>query len=347
MNVVHSRVLRRAGLAVTLVVAALMLSGCSEAINNDVLRFGWPEGITPQATMMREFWTWSVIAALAMGVFVWGLTFWTVAFHRKKKNSEEFPRQTGYNMALELTYTFIPFVIISVLFYYTVIVQNYVNDHSEKADVVVDVTAFQWNWKFGYREVFGENLADTEREGQIAADAKALAERVDEHGEPRPGPNHGKAQEDYSYLAFDKVETLGSSTEIPILVLPTDTRIEFRVASADVIHSFWVVEFLFKRDVVPNPKENASDNVFQIDKIEREGAFVGRCAEMCGAYHAMMNFEVRAVSPDEFRTYMNERKAGKTTGEALVAIGESPVSTSTVPFNTDRSSREASGVASK
>ena len=54
---------------------------------------------------MRELWTWSVIAALAMGVLVWGLTFWTVAFHRKKKDSPEFPRQTGYNVPLELTYT--------------------------------------------------------------------------------------------------------------------------------------------------------------------------------------------------------------------------------------------------
>lgn len=40
---------------------------------------------------MRELWTWSVIAALVMGVIVWGLTFWVVVFHRKKKDSPEFP----------------------------------------------------------------------------------------------------------------------------------------------------------------------------------------------------------------------------------------------------------------
>ncbi len=75
---------------------------------------------------MRELWTWSVIAALVMGVLVWGLTFWAVIFHRKKKDSPEFPRQTAYNVPLELAYTAVPFVIIAVLFYFTVIVQNHV-----------------------------------------------------------------------------------------------------------------------------------------------------------------------------------------------------------------------------
>ena len=85
----HSRILRRAGLAASLGFSALVLSGCS--IDNEVLRFGWPSGVTPEAHQMRELWTWSVIAALVMGVIVWGLTFWTVAFHRKKADSPDFP----------------------------------------------------------------------------------------------------------------------------------------------------------------------------------------------------------------------------------------------------------------
>ena len=115
------------GLSASLGLTAVLLSGCS-APNNVVFRFGWPEGITPQAERMRELWTWSVIAALIMGVLVWGLTFWTVYFHRKSrsKTPDEFPKQFGYNVPLELGYTAAPFVIISVLFYFTVVVQNYV-----------------------------------------------------------------------------------------------------------------------------------------------------------------------------------------------------------------------------
>ncbi len=353
----HSRILKRAGLVVSLGVAALMLSGCS--IDNTVLRFGWPSGITPQAHRMRELWTWSVIAALAMGVLVWGLTFWAVIFHRKKADSEEFPRQTGYNVPLELSYTAIPFVIIAVLFYFTVIVQNYVDEKVPNPDVVVDVTAFQWNWKFGYRTIdLKDGVAkydgtDHEREDANTESAKARAEVVNEEGHARPGPIHGKQENDLSYLHYDKVETIGSSNEIPVLVLPTGKRVEFQIASADVIHAFWVPEFLFKRDVNPNPKENHSDNVFQISEIEKEGAFVGRCAEMCGTYHSAMNFEVRAVSPDKFETYFAARKPvseggkGLTNAEALDLIGESPTATTTRPFNTDRSAREATKAEGK
>ncbi len=329
----------------------MLLSGCS--IDNSVLRFGWPSGITPQAEKMRELWSWSVIAALFMGVLVWGLTFWVVIFHRKKKDSPEFPRQTAYNVPLELFYTAVPFVAISVLFYFTVVVQNYVLEKKDNPNVVVDVTAYQWNWKFGYRSIdLGDGSAKydgVDVEAQAAAAAASESEQV-VHGHEVPGPINGKSEQDLSYLRYDKIETLGTSTEIPILVLPTGKRVEFHLAASDVIHSFWVPEFLFKRDAFPNPEQNSQDNTFQISEIEKEGAFVGRCAEMCGTYHAMMNFEVRAVSPEKFAEYIELRKPeneggkGMSTAEALGEIGESPVATSTTPFNTERTYRQATQV---
>ena len=94
-----------------------------------------------------------------------------------------------------------------------------------------------------------------------------------------------------------------------------------------MIHSFWVPEFLFKRDVFPMPENNDQDNIWQIDQIDREGAFVGRCAELCGTYHSVMNFEVRALNPDLFDRYLQLRAADQpadgapyTAGEALQAL---------------------------
>ena len=352
-NANRSRILRRTGFVGSLGLTAVLLSGCS-APNNVVFRFGWPEGITPQAERMRELWTWSVIAALIMGFLVWGLTFWTVNFHPQEslEDADELPKQFGYNVPLELGYTAAPFVIISVLFYFTVVVQNYVEEKPANPDVAVDVTAFQWNWKFGYRSVIEDGVVydgrDTVREDANALLAQESAERVNEEGEERPGPIHGLDDSDLSYLHYDRIETVGTSYEIPVLVLPTGKRIQFTLASSDVIHSFWVPEFLFKRDVNPNPIENHSENVFQITDIDQEGAFVGRCAEMCGTYHAMMNFEVRAVSPEDFALYIQARKPidqggrGLNNAEALASIGQSPVATSTHPFYTDRTAREAS-----
>ena len=144
---------------------------------------------------------------------------------------------------------------------------------------------------------------------------KSKPEGKDEHGEEKVGAIRGENPEDRSYLNFDKVETLGTSSEIPVLVLPAGKRIEFQIASADVVHSFWVPEFLFKRDVMPDPQANHTENVFQISEIQlpdgkSSSAFVGRCAEMCGTYHSMMNFEVRVVSPDDFKAYLQQRVAG-------------------------------------
>lgn len=252
---------------------------------------------------------------LAVGVIVWGLIFWSAVFHRKKNTDTELPRQFGYNMPLELVLTVIPFLIISVLFYFTVVVQEKMLQIAKDPEVVIDITSFQWNWKFGYQRVnFKDGTltydgADPERKRAMVS----KPEGKDKYGEELVGPVRGLNTEDRTYLNFDKVETLGTSTEIPVLVLPSGKRIEFQMASADVIHAFWVPEFLFKRDVMPNPVANNSVNVFQIEEITKTGAFVGHCAEMCGTYHSMMNFEVRVVTPTISRPTCSNASTGRQT----------------------------------
>ncbi|MFW0787427.1 cytochrome c oxidase subunit II [Gordonia sp. CPCC 206044] len=330
--------MKRVGVVVALGIGALLMSGCDA---RTAMRFGWPAGVTPEATKMGDLWTWSVIAALVMGILVWALIFWTITFHRHKPGQDEFPRQTAYNVPLELTYTALPFIIIAVLFYFTVVVQNDVERKTDDPKVVVDVTAFQWNWKFGYRDVtftdgakydgFVRNGSPFELQSPESREAHGETEEI-------PGPAGGRDDDIRNYLVFNKIETVGSSSEIPILVLPTGKRVEFNINSADVVHSFWVPEFLFKRDVMPFPKQNHTDNQFQISSIDREGAFVGRCAEMCGTYHSMMNFEVRAVSPAKFDSYIKYRETHpqSTNAQALEAICEVPESVTTVPFDTRR-----------
>ena len=97
---------------------------------------------------------------------------------------------------------------------------------------------------------------------------------------------------------------------------------------------------------MPNPKANHSDDIFQIDKIDHVGSFIGRCAEMCGTYHSMMNFEVRAVTEAQFADYIKYRTANPTAtnGQALAAIGSPALAEKTAPFNTSRSSKQASGL---
>jgi len=341
---VSARGLKLVALSLLLGGTAVVVSGCSWS---EVLGMGWPNGITPEAHLNRELWIGSLIAALVVGAIVYILLFWTTAFHRKKKDDTELPRQFGYNMPLELTLTVIPFLIISVLFYFTVVVQERMLDKQPDPEVVIDVTAFQWNWKFGYQSVnFADGTltydgAEPDRRTLMASgpegvNAEPEGEGEGGHGGEEYGTIAGKNPEDRTYLNFDEVETIGTSNEVPILVLPVGKRIEFQLASADVIHGFWVPEFLFKRDVLPNPAENNSDNIFQISEIYDTGAFVGRCTEMCGTYHSMMNFEVRVVEPNDFKAYLDQRRAGATNAEALQAINQPPLATTTEPFDTRR-----------
>lgn len=302
------RTVRVAALAV---LVALTATGCS---GDEILRFGWPVGVTEQANQMRNLWTWTVVAALAVGVIVWGLIFWTATFHRKKKTAdgepEELPRQFQYNIPLELFTVVVPTIMVCVLFFFTATTESKVLDKIPNPDVKVQVVAFQWNWEFKY-----EDESAKKADGQ-------------------------------------QVSTVGSSGEIPLLVLPVGKTIQYDLVSTDVIHSFWVPEFHFKRDVMPNPEKNNQDSSFQ-NKIDREGSFVGRCAELCGTYHSVMNFEVRALSADKYDQYIALRKqTNPATGQAFTAAealakmncGElcTPHAVTTQPFNTDRTARTAS-----
>jgi cytochrome c oxidase subunit 2 len=134
--------------------------------------------------------------------------------------------------------------------------------------------------------------------------------------------------------AHTVASTLGSSDVIPLLVLPTGRTIRFEETSRDVVHSFWVPELLFKRDVFPGIIRNK----FEVT-LDREGRYVGRCAELCGTYHAFMMFELVVVSPQKFDQFLAAKKNGASTPDAMGAIGftgDQRFAVTTQPFNTRR-----------
>lgn len=342
---------RKALLGSVIGFGGLALAGCDVETPGGplgtALGFGWPKGITPEATSMYNFWVWVWVTAWIIGFIMWGLFIYGMfswsAKRAKKAGKDEFPRQTQYNIPLELVLTIVPIIIVMALFFFTVQTQDKVTAMDKDPKVTVDVTGYQWNWKFGYAKVAGElsptgsDYVGTDEKRQEAAEKTKF-----DQGGDNPNPINGRSKTDTSYLHFNKIETLGTSEEIPVLVLPSNTPVEFDLASADVSHAFWVPEFLFKRDAYNHPEQNKQQRRFQIEKIEKEGAFVGRCAEMCGTYHAMMNFEIRVVSPEKFAQYLKFRNDNPqaTNSDALKSIGEAPYATSTHPFNSERATRD-------
>jgi len=98
---------------------------------------------------------------------------------------------------------------------------------------------------------------------------------------------------------------IGTEREEPELVLPAGTKVQFDLTSIDVIHSFWIPGFRFKRDVFPGQTQT-----FQVDIGDRTGSWPdsGVCAEFCGLDHHKMRFSVRIVTPDEFQSWLQEAR---------------------------------------
>lgn len=95
----------------------------------------------------------------------------------------------------------------------------------------------------------------------------------------------------------------GSEQAPAVVVLPVGETIRLHLVSKDVNHSFWVPEFLEKRDLIPG-----IDNQIDIE-ITEPGEWIGRCAEYCGLDHWLMTFSVLAVPADEFETWLAQAKA--------------------------------------
>lgn len=225
--------------------------------------------ITNQTGRIIQLWNGSWIAALAVGVITWGLILWCIFVYRKRKGDEKLPMQTRAHLPLELMYTAVPLIMVAVLFKYTAEDIGAIRDTSATPDLTIEVIGKQWSWDFNYVD------DDTFTAGVQAT------------------------------LTGEE----GVEETLPTLYLPVDQRVEFRLLSRDVIHSFWIPAFLYKEDVVPG-----RENVFQVIPTQ-EGTYKGKCAELCGEYHASMLFNVEVVSQEEYDAHMQHLRDIGNSGQ--------------------------------
>ena len=84
---------------------------------------GWSHAVLARQTGNLGGRVGAWIAAAFVGVLVWGLIGWASRRY-KRKDPNYVPKQNRYNLPMEIMYTIVPFIIIGVLFYYTVVTQN-------------------------------------------------------------------------------------------------------------------------------------------------------------------------------------------------------------------------------
>ncbi len=287
--------------ALTAGLVLLTATGCTY---KDFPRLGMPTPATEEAPIILSLWQGSWAAALAIGCLVWGLILWCAFFYRRSRTKVEVPPQTRYNMPIEALYTVVPLLIVSVLFYFTARDESKLLSESKKPDVTVNVVGYQWSWAFNYIESVPGSTGDAKTDKNLAAipdrykkDFPANAGGVYDYGIPGTrNPQNGNPG--------------------PTLWLPKGKTVRFILTSRDVIHSYWVLPFLMKRDVIPG-----HTNSFQVTPTQ-EGTFRGKCAELCGQDHARMLFNVKVVSPERYEQHLKELAKKGQTGYVPAGIAQ-------------------------
>ncbi len=227
-------------------------------------------------------------------MLVWGgLILWSVIFHRRSRTKVEVPPQTRYNMPIEALYTVVPpLIIVSVLFYFTARDETKLLTLSEKPAHTINVVGYQWSWAFNYIEnVDGSATTGNEVPPK---ELDAIPNRFRDAFPPKGADGVYDAG-----IPGDRNPQTGNPG--PTLWLPKGEKVRFILTSRDVIHSFWVVPFLMKQDVIPG-----HTNAFEVTP-NQEGTFLGKCAELCGVDHSRMLFNVKVVSPPErYQAHLKE-----------------------------------------
>jgi cytochrome c oxidase subunit 2 len=149
-----SRIRRRAA-GVVGALALLALGGCStQDIPNQI---DIPDPTTNTGDRVFHLWQATWIALWVIGGIVWFLIIGAAVFYRKRRDGHV-PRQTRYNLPIEVLYTITPLIIISVFLWFTWRDEDEVLKLSDHPNQTVNVVGYQWSWGFNYLD---ENVYST------------------------------------------------------------------------------------------------------------------------------------------------------------------------------------------
>jgi cytochrome c oxidase subunit 2 len=255
----------------------LALTGCSSVDFGNGFEPSSAVGVTNHTNGIINFWTTSWVVLFGVGFISWGLMAWAIVVYRRRKGDTSTPPQLRYNNPIEALFTIVPLILVIGFFAKTATTMGDIEKPYANPDVKIQVIGKQWSWDFNYLE----------------------------------SPSTPQAV----YTSGVQVKTgdvTKKTADMPVLYLPLGKTVELDLQSRDVIHSFWVVQFLYKKDVFPG---RWNHEYFTPTKV---GTYTGKCAELCGEYHSMMLFQVKVVTPEEYTAYINGLAAKGQTGELSI-----------------------------
>jgi cytochrome c oxidase subunit II len=132
-----------------------------------------------------------------------------------------------------------------------------------------------------------------------------LAENIVDATPARPGAviNVNAFQWGWEFSYPGGVNVIGQTTQDPTMVIPTGTEVQINLKSLDVLHGFYVPEFNFSRYASPGYTTSFDFNALH------SGNFRGQCTQLCGLYHSLMFFNVKAVSQSQYASWLRIQQA--------------------------------------
>lgn len=255
---------RRLALCLSPFLSAQALADLSERS-----QINMPVGVTDVSANVYNLHMLATWVSVAIGVAVFAVMFYSIIVHRKSKGHQA--EHWHENLAVELTWTIIPFFILALMAWPAIktLVQIY---DTEEPEIDIVVTGYQWKWKYEYlgEEVsFFSNLSTP----------KDQIEGKDKKGE-------------HYLLEVDEP-----------LHIPVGTKVRFLITANDVIHSWWVPELAVKKDAIPGIMNHAWT------KANKIGTYRGQCAELCGKDHGFMPIVVEVQEKADFDAWLAKKKA--------------------------------------
>ncbi|MFL2731295.1 MAG: cytochrome c oxidase subunit II [SAR86 cluster bacterium] len=261
-------------------------------INADWSALNMTRGVTGVSNEVFELHMLIFWICVAIGVVVFGVMFYSMYAHTKKKNpvASTFHESTK----VEIAWTIIPFLILIAMAIPAskTLVKIY---DDEAGDINIQVTGYQWKWQYRYLEddvSFFANLStDLDEIYNLVPKGENYLQEVDE-----------------------------------MVVIPVGKKIRFLITANDVIHSWWMPAFAIKQDAIPGFVNTAWTIV------DEPGTYRGKCTELCGKNHGFMPIVVKAVEQEEYDQWINDKKQAAMklaelttknwTTEELIAKGQ-------------------------
>jgi cytochrome c oxidase subunit 2 len=226
-------------------------------------------GVTNHTDGIVSFWNGSWIILWGVGIIAWGLMFYAIIRYRRRKGDTSIPEQMRYNNPVEALFTVVPLILVIGFFAFTAKTMSDIETPTANPDVTIEVIGKQWSWDFNYTNA---NVYESGIQSQFAGEE-------------------------------------GSEAALPTLYLPLNKTVQIDLRARDVVHSFWVIDFLYKKDVFPG---HTNHMYFTPTKL---GTYKGKCAELCGEFHSMMLFNVKVVEQAEYDAHMAQLAAKGNVGQ--------------------------------